>query len=77
MSPPVSPWTLTTVKFFDPIKKWGYLRHTGGKDIFLHIATIREAGYTGPLKESTLLEVQFIEDAKGLKAINLRAPDAR
>ncbi len=75
MSPPVSPWTLTTVKFFDPLKKWGYLKRTSGPDIFLHIANVRESGYTGRLTENTLIEVQFIEDKRGLKAIHIRAPE--
>ena len=44
-----------TVKWFNPTKGYGFIQRTGGKDVFVHISAVEQAGL------STLNEGQSIE----------------
>ncbi len=62
-----------TIKFFNADKGWGFIRPTdGGKDIFVHITAVEQAGLTA-LNEGQKLtfEIEPDKKGKGPKAVNL------
>ena len=61
-----------TVKWFDPKKGYGFIQPSeGGKDIFVHISALQDAGIRN-LDEGTQLEYE-IESAKGkTSAVSLK-----
>ncbi|WP_298355051.1 cold-shock protein [Rhodoblastus sp.] len=62
-----------TIKFFNADKGWGFIRPAdGGKDIFVHITAVEQAGLTA-LNEGQKLtfEVEPDKKGKGPKAVNL------
>jgi cold shock protein len=62
-----------TIKFFNVEKGWGFIRPAdGGKDIFVHITAVEQAGLAA-LNEGQKLtfEVEPDKKGKGPKAVNL------
>lgn len=62
-----------TIKFFNSEKGWGFIRPAdGGKDIFVHITAVEQAGLTA-LNEGQKLtfEIEPDKKGKGPKAVNL------
>ena len=62
-----------TVKFFNTDKGYGFIRPSvGGKDIFVHITSVEQAGLAS-LNEGQKLtfEVEPDKKGKGPKAVNL------
>jgi CspA family cold shock protein len=62
-----------TIKFFNADKGWGFIRPAdGGKDIFVHITAVEQAGLTA-LNEGQKLtfEIEPDKKGKGPKAVNL------
>ncbi len=62
-----------TIKFFNVEKGWGFIRPSdGGKDIFVHITAVEQAGLTA-LNEGQKLSFEIEPDKKGKgpKAVNL------
>ncbi len=62
-----------TIKFFNSDKGWGFIRPAdGGKDIFVHITAVEQAGLTA-LNEGQKLtfEIEPDKKGKGPKAVNL------
>ncbi len=62
-----------TIKFFNAEKGWGFIRPAdGGKDIFVHITAVEQAGLAA-LNEGQKLtfEVEPDKKGKGPKAVNL------
>jgi CspA family cold shock protein len=65
-----------TVKWFDPVKGFGFITpDEGGKDAFVHISAVERAGMSA-LNEGQKLEYELIPDNRQrLSADNLRAAD--
>jgi CspA family cold shock protein len=65
--------TIGTVKFFNSDKGFGFIAPEGGsKDVFVH-ATALEAAGMRTLSEGQKVSFDEQPDAKGTKAVNLKA----
>jgi CspA family cold shock protein len=65
--------TIGTVKFFNTAKGFGFIAPDGGgKDVFVH-ATALEAAGMHSLSEGQKVSFETQPDAKGSKAVNLKA----
>ena len=65
--------TIGTVKFFNSGKGFGFVApEGGGKDVFVHVSAVEAAGMT-VLAEGQRISFDTQSDAKGAKAVNLRA----
>jgi cold shock protein len=64
---------LGTVKFFNTGKGFGFIApEGGGKDVFVHASAVEAAG-TNSLAEGQRVSFDILPDAKGSKAVNLKA----
>ncbi|MBP6014435.1 MAG: cold-shock protein [Alphaproteobacteria bacterium] len=62
-----------TVKFFNTTKGFGFISPDGGgKDIFVHATAVERAGMRS-LNEGQRVTFDTESDARGPKAVNLRA----
>jgi cold shock protein len=62
-----------TVKFFNATKGFGFISpEGGGKDVFVHISAVERAGWR-TLNEGQRVSFETEADARGPKAINLKA----
>jgi len=67
--------TVGTVKFFNTVKGFGFITPEGGeKDVFVHVTAVEAAGM-GSLSEGQKVEFDIEPDARGSKAVNLRAAE--
>lgn len=65
--------TIGTVKFFNAGKGFGFIApEGGGKDVFVHASAIEAAGMSS-LEEGQRVSFDTQPDAKGSKAVNLKA----
>jgi CspA family cold shock protein len=65
--------TIGTVKFFNNNKGFGFISPEGGtKDVFVHATAVEEAGMRS-LMEGQRVSFDIQPDAKGSKAVNLKA----
>lgn len=65
--------TIGTVKFFNTTKGFGFIApEGGGKDVFVHATAVEMAGMRS-LSEGQRVSFDVQPDAKGSKAVNLRA----
>ena len=65
--------TIGTVKFFNSGKGFGFVAPDGGgKDVFVHASAVEAAGMT-VLAEGQRISFDTQSDAKGAKAVNLKA----
>ena len=65
--------TIGTVKFFNSDKGFGFVApEDGGKDVFVHATAVEAAGMSS-LSEGQRISFETQPDAKGLKAVNLKA----
>ena len=64
--------TTGTVKWFDPVKGFGFIEPSeGGKDAFVHVSAVQKAGLNG-LNEGQKVEYELIPDKRQrLSADNL------
>jgi len=61
-----------TVKWFNDAKGYGFIQQDdGGPDVFVHFSAIQGEGYK-TLREGQAVEFEIEEDAKGLRAANVR-----
>ena len=62
-----------TVKFFNSTKGFGFIApEGGGKDVFVHATAVEAAGMRS-LNEGQRVTFEIQPDAKGSKAVNLKA----
>lgn len=62
-----------TVKFFNTTKGFGFIRpEDGSKDVFVHISAVEQSGL-GRLDEGQVVSFDIQNEARGPKAVNLRA----
>jgi CspA family cold shock protein len=62
-----------TVKFFNTSKGFGFISPEGGaKDVFVHASAVEDAGMRS-LAEGQRVSFDIQPDAKGSKAVNLKA----
>jgi len=65
--------TIGTVKFFNTSKGFGFISpEGGGKDVFVHVSAVEAAGMRG-LAEGQKVSFDIQPDARGAKAVNLKA----
>jgi CspA family cold shock protein len=61
-----------TVKWFNPTKVYGFIQpDTGGKDVFVHISAVEQAGYTG-LAEGAKVTFDVVPNRGKESAENLK-----
>jgi CspA family cold shock protein len=60
-----------TVKWFNERKGFGFISQEDGPDVFVHFSAIDGSGFK-TLNEGDAVEFEIEEDAKGLKAVNVR-----
>lgn len=57
-----------TVKFYNRVKRFGFIQQDEGEDVFVH-----ESGIIGePINENDQVEFDVEEGPKGLKAVNVK-----
>jgi CspA family cold shock protein len=65
--------TIGTVKFFNTSKGFGFIAPDGGgKDVFVHATAVEAAGMRS-LNEGQKVSFDIQPDARGQKAVNLKA----
>ena len=65
--------TIGTVKFFNTSKGFGFiLPEGGGKDVFVHVTALEASGMRS-LNEGQKVSFDIQPDARGAKAVNLKA----
>ncbi|HEY2886961.1 MAG TPA: cold-shock protein [Rhizomicrobium sp.] len=65
--------TIGTVKFFNTAKGFGFIApEGGGKDVFVHATAVEAAGMRS-LNEGQKVSFDIQPDARGAKAVNLKA----
>ncbi|HTP76877.1 MAG TPA: cold-shock protein [Rhizomicrobium sp.] len=65
--------TIGTVKFFNTAKGFGFIApEGGGKDVFVHATAVEAAGMR-TLNEGQRVSFDIQPDARGAKAVNLKA----
>jgi CspA family cold shock protein len=65
--------TIGTVKFFNSGKGFGFVApEGGGKDVFVHVSAVEAAGMN-VLTEGQRISFDTQPDARGAKAVNLKA----
>ncbi len=57
-----------TVKFYNRVKRFGFISQEDGEDVFVHESGILE----GPIADEDQVEFDIEEGDKGLKAINVK-----
>lgn len=60
-----------TVKWFDPVKGFGFIFGPDGQDVFVHYTAILQNGYRR-LVHDQLVEYEWVRTPKGLQARNVR-----
>ncbi|GBE18113.1 MAG TPA: cold-shock protein [Euryarchaeota archaeon] len=57
-----------SVKFYNRIKRFGFIAQDDGEDVFVHESGVVE----GPISDNDQVEFDVEEGEKGLKAVNVR-----
>lgn len=55
------------VKWFNAEKGYGFIKHDGGPDVFVHYSAINGSGYRS-LNEGDRVEFEIVEGTKGKQA---------
>lgn len=59
-----------TVKWFDPVKGYGFIIGPNGQDVFVHYTAIQQDGYRR-LVHDQLVEYELVRTPKGLQGRNV------
>ncbi len=59
-----------TVKWFNPVKGYGFIGRDGGDDVFVHFTAVQMGGYR-QLREGQKVEFSVEQGPKGLQAANV------
>lgn len=60
------------VKFFNAGRGYGFIApESGGKDIFLHVTSLKQSNVVGPLNEGDKLQFEITEGPKGPSATQI------
>ncbi|GBE17492.1 cold shock protein CspC [archaeon BMS3Abin16] len=57
-----------TVKFYNRIKRFGFISQDEGEDLFVHESNIA----SGPISDGDRVEFDIEKGEKGLKAVNVK-----
>ena len=60
-----------TVKWFDPVKGYGFIQRDGGNDVFVHINEMADPT-ARPLQDGERVVFGVIQADKGPAAVNVR-----
>jgi CspA family cold shock protein len=60
-----------TVKWFDPVKGFGFIYGPDGQDVFVHYTAIQQEGYRR-LVHDQLVEYELVRTPKGFQGRNVR-----
>jgi CspA family cold shock protein len=60
-----------SVKWFNPVRGFGFIKREDGRDVFVHYSSIDVDGYR-TLNEGELVEYEMVEAPKGLLATRVR-----
>jgi cold shock protein len=60
-----------TVKWFNTDRGYGFIAPEQGKDVFVHVSALEASGLQA-LTEGQRVEFGVEQDAKGLRAVNVR-----
>ena len=64
--------TTGKIKWFNPTKGYGFIENdTGGKDVFLHVSALEQAGIS-TLKEGEEIEFEIGENKGRENAVNIK-----
>ena len=66
--------TTGKIKWFNPTKGYGFIENEGGKDVFLHVSALEQAGIS-TLKEGEEIEFEIGENKGRENAINIKKVD--
>lgn len=58
------------VKWFSAEKGYGFIKHDGGADVFVHFSAINGSGYRS-LNEGDQVEFEIVDGRKGKQAENV------
>ncbi len=60
-----------TVKWFNDEKGFGFIKHEGGKDVFVHHNSIKNVQGRRTLKEGQTVSFEVVDGKKGPQAENV------
>ena len=63
--------TTGKIKWFNPTKGYGFIEVDGGKDVFLHVSALQEAGIS-ELREGEEIEFEMGSNQGKENAINIK-----
>ncbi|MFX0548568.1 cold-shock protein [Hathewaya histolytica] len=59
------------VKWFDNNKGYGFISGNDGKDVYVHLSSVKEKGNDKDLHEGEQVQFDMVEKEKGPMAINV------
>ena len=63
--------TQGTVKFFNPVKGFGFITSDKGEDIFFHKSNVKNTGFRDPLLQGDNVQYEEKNEQKGKRAYNI------
>lgn len=59
------------VKFFNPVKGFGFITATNGEDIFFHKSNVKNTGFRDILVQGDNVQFELKQEQKGKRAYNI------
>ncbi|HTK80757.1 MAG TPA: cold shock domain-containing protein [Bacteroidota bacterium] len=63
--------TQGTVKFFNPVKGFGFITSDKGEDIFFHKSNVKNTGFRDTLLQGDNVQYEEKNEQKGKRAYNI------